>query len=152
MTALSSRDKAILCELQRGLPLAPRPFKALAKRHGLTEGSLIKRLRCHAEQGLIRRMGIIFNLPRLGVKSSLIGMHVPRKRIDAVAKIVNSYPQVSHHYERDDHYNLWWTISAPSSRALTKLIREISDRSDIQDVLDLRTEKAFKMRAVFELP
>ena len=151
MTALNSRDKAILRELQRGLPLVPRPFKVLARRHGLTEGSLIRRLRRHAEQGLIRRMGIIFNLPRLGVKSSLVGMHVPRKRVASVAKIVNSYPQVSHHYERDDYYNLWWTISAPSSRALTKLISEISDKTDIQDVLDLRTTKAFKMRAVFDL-
>jgi siroheme decarboxylase len=151
MAHLSPKEKAILRDLQRELPLSPRPYAVLARRHGLSERALIERVRRYARTGIIRRIGVIFNLAELGVRSTLVALRVPASRVPAAARIINRFPHVSHNYVRDDRYNVWFTLSARSARRLSELVRDIRGELGACDLLDLRTTTSVKARAVFDL-
>jgi radical SAM protein with 4Fe4S-binding SPASM domain len=47
--------------------------------------------------------------------STLIAAHVEPDKLSAVADAINALPNVSHNYLRKHHYNLWFTLKAPSS-------------------------------------
>ncbi len=146
---MDPRDRKILRELQDGFPLRPRPFLSLARRFGMTEEGLLKKLNVLQARGLIRYLGIVFDLEKLGLSSTLVAMRVPPRSLKKAVKVINGCPQVTHNYLREGPYNVWFTLSAASDQELFKLIRRIKTRSGIADILDLRKIEIFKKRAVF---
>jgi DNA-binding Lrp family transcriptional regulator len=148
---MKDTDKRVLNALQRGLPITKRPYRACARRLGMSEKQLLRRVRRLRNTGVIRRLGVVFDTRKLGFSSVLAAMHVPAARIQAVARIINNYPAVSHNYQRDHHYNLWFTLSAPSRRALNNLIDEIKQKTKISDLKLFPAKRVFKISARFEL-
>jgi DNA-binding Lrp family transcriptional regulator len=142
---IDNLDKRLLNALQRGVPIAKRPYRALARQLEISEQELISRTRRLREKGIIRRLGVVFDTHKLGFASVLVAMHVPGNRIKRVAEIINEYPGVSHNYQRHHLYNLWFTLSAPSKHSLHKLISEIKRRTRIGDL------KLFPARRVFKI-
>ncbi|MEX0637105.1 MAG: Lrp/AsnC family transcriptional regulator, partial [Burkholderiales bacterium] len=69
---------------QRGFPLVPRPFAAIARGSGLDEGETIARFAQLKSRGLIDRIGPVFRPHTVGA-STLAAMAVPPERLDAVA-------------------------------------------------------------------
>jgi hypothetical protein len=65
--------------------------------------------------------------------------------------VVNAYPGVTHNYRRAHDYNVWFTLIAPSEESLLQAISEISDRTEVRDILDLRATRIFKIDAHFPL-
>ena len=53
--ALSAIERRLLAALEDGLPLAPRPYRALGERAGLGEAEVIESLRSLVARGVIRR-------------------------------------------------------------------------------------------------
>ena len=145
------REKEFLEAAQTDFPLVPRPYVALAKRFGLAEKEALGLLKRSRQNGLIRYVGVIFDMKKLGVVSTLVGMRVPGSKIAKTVRVINKYPQVTHNYERDGFYNVWFTLSASSQTQLGRLLSEIKRKTGIQDVLEASTVKVFKRRTVFEL-
>lgn len=148
---LSRKEIRLLEELQSNFPLTNRPYLAIARRIGLSEADLIRKIRALKRKGLIRYIGPVFDLKKSGFSSTLIAVRLPRTKIKKAVRIINEYPQVSHNYLRDDEFNIWFTITAPSSSRLLSIIREIKKRTGIKDVLNLQTLKVFKIDARFKL-
>jgi len=48
-----------------------------------------------------------------------------RKKIEEIAKIVNSYEAVNHNYQREHHYNLWFVLTAENQQVLAEVIDDI---------------------------
>jgi DNA-binding Lrp family transcriptional regulator len=71
----------------------------------------------------------------LGYTSELVAMKVPRERLDEVAQLVNEYEGVTHNYERDGEYNLWFTITAKTRVELDRRIGEVRARTGVDDIL-----------------
>ena len=106
-------DKKILNEIQWVFPLAERPFLELSKHYDLSEEEIIHRI-IHLKQiGLIRQINAIFDTRRLGYKSALIAFAVYPDKLDYVAGEVNKHPGVSHNYERNHEFNMWFTLAVP---------------------------------------
>jgi len=143
-------DAKILNRLQQGLPLSPRPFRELAEELGLKEESLLQRIQVLREEGVIRRLGGVFDSPGLGMASTLCAMQVPAERIDEVADRINSYPEVTHNYLRDDDLNLWFTVTAPSPEEMKRVVREIENATGMP-VISMPVRKRFKIKVVFDL-
>jgi siroheme decarboxylase len=148
---LAKLDRSILKELQDNFPISSRPFAESGRKFGLSEEELICKVRALKKRKLIRYLGAIFENKKLGIRSTLVAMSVPRKRLFRTVKIINSYPQVSHNYLRQGKYNIWFTLSASSKTKLGLLLKEIKKRTGIDDVLNLETVKVFKINACFNL-
>lgn len=127
-TTLSKFEQRLLNDFQRDFPLSPRPFAAVAGHLGVAENNVIATLTALRARGMVSRVGPVFRPGRLGA-SMLAAMAVPRERLEAVAALVNSYPQVNHNYEREHAYNLWFVLAADSRRVLNILLDEIERRA-----------------------
>jgi putative heme d1 biosynthesis radical SAM protein NirJ2 len=139
----------LIIRLQSGLPLVPRPFKALAEELGTTQGSVLRAMRWLTGKGIVRRLGATFDSQSLGYTSTLCAVRVPPERLEEVAAIINAYPGVTHNYLREHDYNLWFTLIAGSAERLASLIREIGQRTGIQDIISLPAVKTFKIAVTF---
>lgn len=144
-------DLRILSALQESFPLVERPFLELAESLGIEENELIKRVSRLKEVGLIRRIGPILDLRRLGMSGVLVAMKVSPGYADSVSSVVNEYDEVSHNYLRPNEsgYNLWFTISAPAER-VDEIISEIKRRTGCE-MLVLPTIKIFKIGVKFDI-
>jgi len=146
---LTSIEKRMLAELQSRFPLTPRPFRNIGRKLGISEEEAVGIARSLARHRVIRSIGAALNGPRLGLRSTLVAMRVPRRRIRMVARIINTYPQATHNYLRNDPYNVWFTLSAASQGELGALLKEIKRKTGVRDALDLRTVRVHKITAVF---
>ncbi|MCX8206985.1 MAG: AsnC family transcriptional regulator [Methanothrix sp.] len=144
-------DLRILAVLQESFPIVERPFLKLAESLGIGEDELIRRVVRLKELGLIRRIGPILDLRRLGMSGVLVAMKVSPEDADVVSSVVNEYDEVSHNYLRpnDSGYNLWFTISAPAER-VDEIISEIKRRTG-REMLVLPTIKIFKIGVKFDI-
>ena len=117
----------------------------------VSEDDVISRLKGLKDDGIIRRMGAIFDSKKLGYSSTLCAMKVPDQRVDEVAQIVNEYIGVTHNYVRDHEYNVWFTITARSRQELDKIEAEIREKSGIYELIDLPAIRLFKIRVRFSV-
>lgn len=110
---LDETDKKLLNDIQWVFPLVDRPFLEIACKHGISEEEVMRRIEAMKEMGLIRQINAIFDTRRLGYKSALVAFAVRPDRLDQVADEVNRHPGVSHNYERNHEYNMWFTLAVP---------------------------------------
>lgn len=151
MSELDEIDKSILNRIQSNFPIDSQPFMIIAKDLGLEEDNVIARVQHLKEKGIIRRIGGNFVPDKVGYVSTLCAARVPENKVDEFAAVVNRYPGVTHNYQRDNDFNVWFTFIAPSMAEIEKNLTEISARTGIADILNLPATKVFKIKAHFDL-
>lgn len=144
-------DKALLELAQADFPLEPRPFALLGEKLGLSESQALERVARLKQIGVIRRLGASFDPRALGYVSTLVACVVPQRQVEDFARVVNAYPEVTHHYQRDHHYNLWFTLIAPSRADLARILSEIQARTGVGELRSLEAERLFKIDVRFDL-
>jgi DNA-binding Lrp family transcriptional regulator len=150
--AVDRTDLALLECLQDDLPLVPRPWLGVAERLGIAEDDLLERLRKLTEAGIVRGISPVLESRPLGLSAAtLVAFQVTEDRIDEVAAVVSSCPEVSHNFRREDPYNLWFTITAKDREAVDCVLDRILDKTGIQktNVLDLPTVRRVKIDVRF---
>ncbi len=110
---LDEIDKKLLNDIQWVFPLVDRPYQEIAQKHGISEQEVMRRISSLKKMGLIRQINAIFDTRRLGYKSALVAFSVKPDNLDSVAEKVNEHPGVSHNYERNHEYNMWFTLAVP---------------------------------------
>ncbi len=140
------KDK-ILYELQKNFPLVVRPFKKIGEGLGMTENEVIKVIKEEKDKGIIRQTSAIFDTKKLGYNSSLIAFKIGKYDIDEAVKILNSHPGISHNYERNHKFNIWFTIAIEpeSSLGLNKTVDLLFKLTKAKDYIVLPTLKLFKI-------
>lgn len=142
-------DFSLVNDWQRGFPLVSNPYAELANSLGLPEREVIARLKKLAEDGTVSRIGAVFRTHALGW-STLAAVSAPENRIEAVAQIINDYPEVNHNYEREHAFNLWFVATAPSREKIARVLTEIG-RAAGSTVLDLPMLENFHIDLGFDL-
>lgn len=147
-------DRQILESLQGNFPLCERPYDEIAEKLGISADSLFCKVRSMLDSGLIRRVGVSLDSRKLGYSSTLAAVRVKEKLIEHAADVIRDYREVTHSYLRDDNYNIWFTLIAPSVERIEEILEEIrSELSlDADDVLNLPVERLFKLDARFKSP
>ena len=148
---LDRTDRAILNEIQSHFPLKARPYREVADRLDLTEKEVISRVDRMAQGGIIRRIGANFNSRKLGFTSTLCAARVPVERISEFVEKVNQYPGVTHNYEREGDFNIWFTFIAESQELIESALKEIKNRTGIEELISLPAVNIFKIRVDFEV-
>lgn len=146
---LERKDRLILNEIQRNFPVTHRPFLALARKLGMKEREILARVEKLKEVGIIRRIGASFSSHAVGFSSTLCAAKVPLEKVEEFVAVVNSYPGVTHNYEREGDYNIWFTLIASSRREIERILGEISRKTGIGDILNLPASKTFKIAVDF---
>ncbi len=144
-------DLKLLAEVQDAFPIAPRPFLELGRTLGLSEDQVISRLAALQKDGLVRRIGPILDLRKMGRSGILAALNVPLEEADGAANVVSEYPEVSHNYLRpnDSGYNLWFTVSGTEER-IQEILEEIRVKTG-RKMLILPTLKIFKIGVKFDI-
>ena len=137
----------ILSYIQKNFPLTPRPFKKIADDLGLTEDEVIKIVSYEKEANVIRQISAIFDTKRLGYESTLAAFVIDKEDINEAASVINSHPGVSHNYERDHDFNIWFTLAVPpdSKLGLKKTLELLAKLAKAKDFIMLPTIKMFKI-------
>lgn len=148
---MDETDLLLLAAVQDGFPITPRPFQDLGMALGLKEDEVIKRLEELMKAGLVRRIGPILDLRKLGRSGILAAIAVPVEDADGVASIVSEYDEVSHNYLRPNEsgYNLWFTVSATKER-IQEILQDIRARTG-RKMLVLPTIRIFKIGVKFDI-
>lgn len=106
-------DKQLLNDIQWSFPLEDRPYLEISKRYNMTEDEVMNRIAYMKDISLIRQINAIFDTRRLGYKSALVAFAVKPDKLDYIANEVNKHPGVSHNYERNHEFNMWFTLAVP---------------------------------------
>ncbi|HOZ61151.1 MAG TPA: AsnC family transcriptional regulator [Smithellaceae bacterium] len=144
-------DKKILNILQNDFPLQEQPFLIIAERCGISEVETLARVQKMKENGIIRRIGAIFDGPQLGRVSTLCAARVPKDKIDTFVQTVNTNKNITHNYLRDDEYNIWFTVNAATAKELKSILDSVKEKTGVTDILDMRAVKKFKINASFKV-
>ena len=151
MPPLDDTDRKILNHIQSDFPVTSRPYLSIADDLGLTEKDVINRVTRLKKNGIIRRIGGNFFPEKLGFVSTLCAAKVPEDKIETFAQAVNRYPGVTHNYQRDNTFNIWFTFIAPSMEEIEEKLKEISRKTGIKDIINLPAIDVFKIKAQFDL-
>lgn len=125
------------------------PYAELAKRTGISEEELLSRIRQMKERGLLRRFGATLRHQKVGyVANAMSAWVVPEERLEEVGRILASYPQVTHCYERPPReglpYNLYAMIHGRTLEDCERLAQNVADRTGIQQYVLLFSRRENK--------
>jgi DNA-binding Lrp family transcriptional regulator len=148
---LDRNDRLLLNRIQSDFPITPRPFLDLGRELGMTEDDVIARVRRLLEAGTINRLGPVLSPTAVGGERTLAAMSVPPERLEEVAALVNSFEAVSHNYEREHHYNLWFVLSAEEPGEVERALAAIERETGIA-VMNLPALEEYFLGVRFQLP
>ena len=151
MKELTSFDKSLLNLLQGNLPVCSHPFAALAEELGTDEQTVLSRVQELKAEGYLSRIGTFFDSNNLGYKGTLVALKVDPDKMQTVAEAVNRYPGATHNYEREGRYNLWFTLLSPNLETEAKILDEVQALNGVEDMLNLKANKKYKINVQFKL-
>jgi siroheme decarboxylase len=143
-------DARLMQRLHGDFPLVERPFAQVGHELGLSEDEVIERLASLLAHGVLTRFGPLFHIERGGGAFVLAALAVPEARFDAVAELVNAWPEVAHNYRRESAraldaqldtapdggcacaaatgmapLNMWFVVAAETPAAAEAVLRHI---------------------------
>ena len=151
--SLDETDKKILQIIQDDFPLVQEPWLEISRRLNIDEAEVDKavkaahRSRRHSED---RSRSLILQSRFKSSNSSRdAGAKKPSKQCCPRHK---QYENVSHNYERDHEYNVWFTLAAVNNAELTQTLNDIKQKTGVKehDILDLPTISRFKINVHFQ--
>ncbi len=114
-------DRQILQALQED---GRAPFTQIAKRAGVSETTIRSRYRMLAEQGIVRTVGIV-DPYALGFQApAIVGVSVEPGRLEAVARTIAEFPEVSYLVNTLGRFDLIVEIFCRNLPHLTELITQ----------------------------
>jgi siroheme decarboxylase len=155
IAGLDDTDRFLLSLLQDKFPLSTDPWSLVARDAGIPTEEVLARLSALSSRGILHNVSPVIETRKMGyAASTLIGLKLPSDKIGETAAIINGYSEVSHNYERNHEYNLWFTLTCRDGNELERIKQEILTRCDIQNdtVLDLPIKTRFKIRVKFRIP
>ena len=148
---LTATERALINRIQADLPLTSRPFKTLGDELGLEESEVLDLLIGLKKRKIIRRIGGNFVPHKVGFVSTLCAAKVPADHVDDFAAVVNRYPGVTHNYQRENDYNVWFTFISESREMIETNLAAIMKETGVTDILNLPATDLFKINAKFKL-
>lgn len=146
---MTTLERQVLNEIQKGIPLIESPFQLIGEKLGISEDDVLDIIASLKEKDYIRRFGGILDVNKLGIKSTLVAMKVDESEIEYVASLINEYRSVTHNYERDDDYNLWFTIMEKTQEEVEARIAEIKNKTKIDEIMYLPAIHKYKTNVFF---
>lgn len=152
-TEVCEDDIPVIRELQRDLPLEPRPFEPLARRIGLTDEALVEKARELLQRKLMRRYAAVLRHREAGFSANaMAAWNVPEAEIDSFGAKAASFSAVSHCYQRPTYpdwpYSIFTMIHGRSREECEGVARQISKATMVSDYILLYSTEEYKKARV----
>ena len=72
-------------------------------------------------------------------------------QFSSVIAVINRYDGITHNYEREGEYNLWFTLQTASESQRRIILDVIRGLPGVERMLELRSAKKYKVRVQFRL-
>lgn len=148
---LTEFDRELLNLLQTELPLVRRPYAELAQRLASDEQIVLDRLIWLKQHGYIRHIGAFFDSAKLGYHGTLAAVKVSPGHTKTVARAINAYPGVTHNYEREGEYALWFTLLTADQAEQRRILEAIRQLPGVEKLVNLPATKKYKVNVTFKL-
>lgn len=144
---MDDSDRRLLDRLQNELPLVARPWAALAEDIEMDEDEMLERISALRGEGVVRQISAIFDTRRLGYRSSLVAARSKPGQQQAAADVFSAHPGVTHNYEREHMFDLWFTIAVPPDTeiGLEGTIDLLGRLADVESIRPLPALRFFKI-------
>ncbi len=148
-STLSDLEKRILAVLQKGLPLTLTPYRDMASRIGIEPDQLLEVLRQWETDGKLRRIGAVVSHIKVGLSAgSMVVWEVSPECVEEVGRILASFAQVSHAYQRPMspswRYNLYTMVHGADSGEVDRTVQEMSKACGVKKYCQLHTKRELK--------
>ncbi|AET66976.1 transcriptional regulator [Desulfosporosinus orientis DSM 765] len=147
---MDAKERTLLNAIQNNFPIAVHPYWLLGEMAGITEDDAFRRIQKLRQEGIIRRLGGVFDSRRLGYYSTLCAGKVPEDKISLLAHLLEKIPGVTHNYIRDHSYNVWFTLIARSYSAAEHILQTIRKETGLTDIFTLPASRVFKINVNFD--
>ena len=150
---LSEFDRSLLAGVTRRVPLVREPFAQIAAELDCDQASVLAGLAALKQTGIIRELSGVFDAESLGYSLALCALAVADGAAADAGEVVAAHPGVSHCYQRDAAYNIWFTlaVSPDSSLGLAGTIERMSSLCGGAGHLVLPTLRRYKLHVRFPL-
>lgn len=147
-------------QLERGLPLVPRPYAELAAALGCDEAAVLAQVRAWQLGGWFRRHGIVLRHHALGIRANLmLVLDVEDGAVEALGRQLGAAPGISLCYQRRRQrpewpYNLFCMIHGHEREAVARHARRLLAEHGLsaRPHQFLFSRRAFKQRGGRYLP
>jgi len=143
--SLSKVESKLLELIQAEFPLSGEPYAELGRRLGISQDEVIAHIRQLRAKGIVREIGPVLDSRRLGYQTTLVAMKVSKDYLEKASKTINEHPGVSHGYEREHRFNLWFTLSLPPEADLETELGRLSQAIGAETAFSLPVLKQFKI-------
>ncbi|SIQ76506.1 transcriptional regulator, AsnC family [Aromatoleum tolulyticum] len=132
--ALPGLERALMRALQEGLPLESRPFDALGRKAGISEGMVFELIERWLADGIVKRFGIVVRHHELGFRANAMCVwDVPDEEVSRLGRLLAAEPAVTLCYRRRRalpgwRYNLFCMIHGRSREAVSATRDDIAGR------------------------
>lgn len=147
---LDSLDRRILDIIQTDFPIEPRPYAIIGEKLGISEQEAWQRVNAMRASGIIRRLGANFQSAKIGFTSTLCAAKAPREKLEEFIALVNALPGVTHNYERDHEYNIWFTLISRSKEEAQEILDDLAAKTGIS-ILNLPATRLYKIKVNFQM-
>lgn len=145
-------DRQLMNLVQSNFPLAEQPYQAMAEELGTTEDDVLARMKRLKKANIVRQVGAIFDTRRLGYKTCLVAFrYATPQLLEKGARRINEHPGVSHNYERDGYFNLWFTLAVPPHQELDSVIERMAEETGAESARIMPTIRFFKIGVNFDM-
>ena len=151
---ITAKDRALIKAVERGLPIASRPYAEIAKKLGTTEQDVIARLQQLIDSGAIKRYGVVVRHKELGYTANgMVVWDIPDDKVEEMGICIGKYDCVTLSYRRPRRlpewpYNLFTMVHGSDRDEVTQKVEEIAEKCGLQDIKHtiLFSTRRFKQR------
>lgn len=148
---LDTSDRRLLNLIQTEFPFIREPFADLARRLGTDIDEVIHRIIRLKKVGIIRMIGPVIDSRSLGFQTTLVAMKVADTNLDKAEQLIANHPGVSHGYEREYHFNVWFTLALPPASDIETEIQKLIQSTNAEIAFSLPAIRVFKIGAYFDM-
>lgn len=127
--AISAKQRQVINCLQSDIEICERPYLHAAQRLGMEEDELIGLISAMLEQGILTRVGPLFQIEKLGGAFALLALKVPAEDFDLVAEQLQELEQVAHNYQREHEWNMWLVLATETPEEIHRVVTQIAHLS-----------------------
>jgi DNA-binding Lrp family transcriptional regulator len=133
-------ETALIGAIQHGLPLVSRPFADVGARIGLSEDEVIAGLVHLAEQGVIKRLGVVVRHHELGYRANaMVVWDIPDDLVSTLGNRIGSFDSVTLCYRRPRRlpawrYNLFTMIHGQHRDEVLSLVEQLKEKCGLKNI------------------
>jgi DNA-binding Lrp family transcriptional regulator len=146
---LDHTSRKLLGLLQTDFPLSREPYSELGMRLGINHNEVIQRIRQLRGKKIVRQISPVLDARKLGYQPTLVAIRATGDALERMEQLITTHPGVSHAYERDHYFNLWFTLAARPGTDLERELEQLTSSFGVEARITLPAVKIYKIGAFF---